>query len=82
MDYKFILIEREAADVHQRPAYTVRNKQSLDALGEISYYPRWRQFIFAPVLATIFSSGCLNDLIHFLKNHAGKDSATARENLM
>ncbi len=37
-------------------------------LGKVSWYPRWRKFIFAPVsLSSVFSHECLTDLAAFLK---------------
>ena len=43
--------------------YRVFNKKSGITLGIIKWYPAWRQYCFFPLGNTIFSKGCLDDII-------------------
>lgn len=36
-------------------------------IGIIKWYPQWRQYCFYPNVATVYSSGCLSDIIDFIK---------------
>jgi len=35
-------------------------------IGEIRYYPTWRQHVLMPYLDTVWSAGCLADVNDFL----------------
>ena len=35
-------------------------------LGLVKWYGAWRQYVFYPECDTIFSSGCLTDIVNFL----------------
>ena len=37
-----------------------------DKLGEVSWFGRWRQYVFSPVASTHFNHVCLVDLAGFL----------------
>ena len=39
-----------------------------DNLGEIRWYGPWRQYVFMPESGTIWSAGCLADVITALNN--------------
>jgi hypothetical protein len=43
------------------------NKKHRTYLGEVKWHPRWRQYCFYPDGGTIFSAGCMADIIHFVK---------------
>ena len=65
-DYKYIRIE-EAGIEHKRQLYMVRNLKSNGIIGRISFYPRWRGFVFEPMAATVFTPGCLDDISSFIR---------------
>lgn len=46
--------------------YGVLNKNSGDEIGEIKWYPHWRQYTFFPEDGCVFSVGCLNDVNSFI----------------
>lgn len=46
--------------------YEVCNKQSGAWLGSIRWYGSWRQYCFMPAADTVFSSGCMADIIDFI----------------
>ncbi len=37
-------------------------------LGIIEWYAPWRQYVFYPSDGTLFSGGCLDDIIAFMKD--------------
>jgi hypothetical protein len=65
-EYQFIhfdLVEKKP----KTNVYNVVNNKSGSILGKLGYYPQWRQYVIAPQGGTIFSMGCLNDIIDFVK---------------
>jgi len=36
-------------------------------LGQVKWFPRWRQYTFFPTKDTVFSKGCLCDIEDFIK---------------
>ena len=40
----------------------VKDRQSGDILGMIEWYGMWREFIFDPSIASVFSCDCLTDI--------------------
>ena len=52
------------------PIVAVYNKISKEVIGEIRWYPPWRQFCFFPEDETVYHDGCLikiNECIAYLK---------------
>lgn len=47
--------------------YKVKNLTSNLIIGYVYWYPQWRQYCFFPEPHTVYSSGCLNDIIEFIK---------------
>jgi hypothetical protein len=75
--YKFIemrIIENEVHDGH--PVYRIFNIKEKIAdraeLGMIFYYRQWKQFVFRGRDEALFNNSCLNDVIDFINNHAGR----------
>ena len=44
-----------------------RNDGDSGALGEVKWYGAWRQYCYFPTVQAVYSSGCLNDIMDFLK---------------
>ncbi|EAK8385918.1 hypothetical protein CIC46_10245 [Listeria monocytogenes] len=40
----------------------VRNKATRFLLGEITFWPAWRKYVFAPENLTLFDADCLNEI--------------------
>ncbi len=40
-------------------------------LGIIRWFGRWRQYVFEPEAGTVWSCGCLSDVISFIEQHKG-----------
>lgn len=61
--YEYIEVRKAPQDPKRKtPIYEIRNKHSGSNIGTVAWYGRWRQFCFFPFGATIWSTGCLDDL--------------------
>lgn len=47
--------------------FKVRSKLHGSYLGGIQWYGRWRQYAFFPAEETVFNSGCLDDILQFIR---------------
>jgi hypothetical protein len=45
------------------------------SIGFVDYYHAWRQWVYNPFHATVYSQGCLSDIAHFI----GQLNAQAQE---
>jgi hypothetical protein len=64
--YKYIEMVDVTADSMKTKRFMVMNKAHGDLLGEIKWEFGWRQYVFAPSMDTIFSVGCMEDIISFI----------------
>lgn len=69
--YKYIHFEK-LGEYGKHSQYACYNNKSNGMLGGISYYIKWRQFVFYPQADTIFNSSCLLDIVDFLDQLNGK----------
>jgi len=46
--------------------YAVLTRRTGDTLGHIMFYPSWRQHVLEPMEGTVWSAGCLADVIDFM----------------
>ena len=70
------------AEKPKTSVYDCISNRGGDILGEVAWYPTWRQYCFQPDYGTVFSRGCMEDINHFIrqleeirtaKGLAGKD---------
>lgn len=64
-NYKYIII----GEVGQKPKtkiFEVANRKSGIRIGGIEWYGPWRQYCFIPANDTVFSAGCMMDIIDFI----------------
>ena len=47
-------------------SYAIVNNKSASVLARISFHGPWRQFVMKPIGDTIWSVGCLEDVIKFM----------------
>lgn len=47
--------------------YNVLTSSTKDILGQVKWWAQWRQYCFFPTEECVFSSGCLSDIIDFVK---------------
>jgi hypothetical protein len=64
--FKYIHFELEE-EKQKTNVYYCRNNKSNEILGVVKWYGSWRQYSFFPFKNTVFSTGCLNDIISFIK---------------
>lgn len=67
-EYKHIEFSKMTHERHKRPWFLILNKKSGDELGQVEYYPTWRQYVFMPYKEwdCVFSASCLADIQEFL----------------
>lgn len=46
--------------------WSCRNNHSAVELGEIKWYPAWRQYCYFPAARAVYSAGCLEDIRDFI----------------
>ena len=63
--YKFIQFVW-VEDKPKTSVWSCRNNRSNRELGEIRWYPMWRQYCYFPTVQAIYSVGCLEDINHFI----------------
>ena len=67
MESKYLSFEKYTIPGRKTSLYDVKNKQTLEQLGTIYFYPAWRKFVFEPFADLIFDNSCLTDIIEFIK---------------
>ena len=46
--------------------WAVVSKSSHEILGQIRWYPCWRQYVFFPEADTLYSNGCMEVILNFI----------------
>ena len=65
--YKYINIKKVTVHPKRITAdYVIETKYGIE-IGKINYYSRWRQHCFMPGFNTVWSAGCLKDVINFME---------------
>ena len=52
---------------HKTTIWGIENKNKGGLIGEIKWYPQWRQYTFFPKNETVFAKDCLKDIVEFIK---------------
>ena len=65
--YKFIHFESMATRLFPNLGWKVVNNKNGDFLGTIQWYPAWKQYAFITVDSIVFSTGCLVDILDFIR---------------
>ncbi len=65
--YKYITFHERDKDLQGKIFWECRNKRVGGILGEIEYYPDWRQWVIAFDNLCVFNHSCLTDIAEFLK---------------
>ena len=66
--------------VEQKPRTSVWEVRSHDGylLGEVKWYPQWRQYCFFSETDLIFSASCLEDIAEFVNETNAEHKRTER----
>jgi len=64
-DYKYITMIK-TKDLPRTAIFDVYTKSGDAVLGEIKFFPRWRQYCFFPEDDCVFSKGCMVDINDFI----------------
>ena len=65
--FKYIYFEM-VSDTGKTSRWACYNNSSNDLLGDVYWYPSWRQYCFFPSFDTVFSAGCLEDVNTFMRD--------------
>jgi len=67
-EYKYIYFEDKSSLYPKRKTavWCCFNKSSHLMIATIAWNGRWRQYCFFPEKDTVFSSGCMDDIIDFI----------------
>jgi hypothetical protein len=79
--YRYIHFVK-VADKPKTSVWSCRNNSNDDELGEVRWYPAWRQYCFFPTQPAVYSVGCLvdiNDFITHLPNNAMQPTLRAAD---
>ena len=79
MDYKYITVEPHPQKAGRKTCdYTVRNRKSGVYIATIEWETGWRQHVLCPNSHTIWSLGCLRDVISFIEQITKERNAAIR----
>ena len=66
--YEYIAIERISSSKSGKThLYHVTNRRFGTTLGHIRWFARWRQYVYEPSSHTVYSAGCMRDIIDFIE---------------
>ena len=60
---KFIVIEHKP----KTDVYAVISRSDGSTLGRISWWAQWRQYVFEPIMKTVWSRGCMQQINDFIE---------------
>ena len=66
-EYKYIRFEDYSRKDQRTKRFMCMNNNHGTWLGEVKWYPGWRQYCFVPASDTIFNKGCMEDICHFIQ---------------
>jgi hypothetical protein len=66
-EYKYIHFENYSNPKQKTGRWMCVNNNHGTWLGEVKWYPGWRQYCFNPASDTVFSKGCLEDINNFIQ---------------
>jgi len=66
-EYEYIhFVRRQEIETGKTQIWDCCNKSIEVGLGRIKWHGSWRQYCFFPTEDTLFSQGCLKDIVHFI----------------
>ena len=64
--YKYIYFHK-IGDKPKTSVWSCYNNRNGDKLGEVKWYPGWRQYCYFPTVMAVYSGGCLEDIQDFIR---------------
>lgn len=72
--YKYINFVK-IEDKPKTAVYSCRNLRAGNELGQVRWYPPWRQYCYFPTCPAVYSVGCMEDINNFIGQlGVGKDA--------
>lgn len=69
-EFQYIKMEK-IRDLPKTTVWEVQNKSGEYSIGIIKWNPGWRQYCFFPDQDTVYSKGCLQNIIEFIESLMG-----------
>lgn len=66
MRYTYVYFYLQA-QTSKTKVWRCRNNKNQNLLGTVKWFSRWRQYCFFPETNTIFSIGCMKDIMYFIE---------------
>jgi hypothetical protein len=63
--YEYLTFEK-TAQPGKTTVWDCKNSRSGTVLGIVKWYSPWRQYCYFPTVQAVYSTGCLNDITHFI----------------
>jgi len=63
--YQFIHFEQKA-ETKTTYCWSCKNNKNGAQLGEVRWYPQWRQWCYFPTIEAVYSADCLKDIQDFI----------------
>jgi len=69
IQYKYInFVKIDLRGKIKTSIWSCRNNKSGTELGQVKWYPPWRQYCYFPTIKATYNIECLNNIINFI-NH-------------
>lgn len=65
---KYLYAVHENASSGKTQVWAIRSTRDGAVLGEVRWFGRWRQYALFPAPGTVFNTGCMAELITFIKD--------------
>ena len=66
-EYQYIRFDDYSNPKQKTGRWMCVNRIHGSFLGEVKWYPGWRQYCFEPVGHAVFSKGCMDDIGDFIR---------------
>jgi hypothetical protein len=65
-EYEYIAFVEVPCDNRKTKIFNCVAKNGMIPLGKVSWYAGWRNYCFFPEAKTVYSAGCMKDIIDFI----------------
>lgn len=65
-EYKYLIFMQTDSSGLKTQIWECRNKNSNDLLGIVKWFSNWRQYCYFTVVNAVYSTGCMDDINHFI----------------
>ena len=66
LKYKYIHFEFLESR-NGKGCWVCRNNRSKSELGQVEWYPLWREYVYEPTVQAVYSISCFEDINNFMR---------------